>query len=52
MAIGDNSEALIDHTVVKSNQSSESSVSTESVYFSADSQELGDETVLQSPIDN
>jgi hypothetical protein len=49
---GDNSEALIDHTVVKSNQSSESSVSTESVYFSADSQELGDETVLQSPIDN
>lgn len=49
---GDNSEALIDHTVVKSNQSPGSSVCTESEYFSADSQEVGCETVLQSPIDN
>lgn len=61
---GDNSKALKDHTVVKSNQSSESSVSSsssqekdtgnseKSEYFTADSQGLGDETVLKSPIDN
>ena len=55
---GDNSEALKDHTLTKSNQSFESTLSTstgssqQSEYFSADSQGLNDETVFQSPIDN